>query len=118
MLNPDLALCLLLHNPGLLPIRYRAVSAAISYSGHLLSCAAARPGSVQLAARGVMYANAEVWVDAGRVLDDMIELIGDLTAGSVLLEIVTEVVDAVRVFHFNIPVKVIATFDDILLRIM
>ncbi|EMS60425.1 hypothetical protein TRIUR3_22381 [Triticum urartu] len=40
-----------------------------------------------------------------RVLDDVIELIGDIAAGSVPLEIVTEVVGAVRLFHFNIPVK-------------
>ncbi|CAM0905676.1 unnamed protein product [Alopecurus aequalis] len=105
-LDLNLALSLRVRNPGfLLPLRYRAVSAAISYRGHLLGSATARPGSGELAARGVTYAYSEVWVDAGRVLDDMIELIGDIAAGSVPLEIVTEVVGTVRVFRFDIPVK-------------
>jgi len=59
-----------------------------------------------------------VWVDAGRVLDDVIELIGDVAAGSVPLEIVSEVVGSIEVFRFHIPVKVIALFRDRLLRIM
>uniref|UniRef100_J3KUH0 Late embryogenesis abundant protein LEA-2 subgroup domain-containing protein n=2 Tax=Oryza brachyantha TaxID=4533 RepID=J3KUH0_ORYBR len=102
----DLALRLSVRNPGLvLPLRYRAVSAAVSYRGHLLGSAAARPGSGDLDARGTTYADAEVWVDAGRVIDDVIDLIGDLAAGSLPLEIVTEVVGAVRVFRFDIPVK-------------
>ncbi|KAF0907082.1 hypothetical protein E2562_014683 [Oryza meyeriana var. granulata] len=102
----DLALRLRVRNPGLvLPLRYHAVSAAVSYRGHLLGSAAARPGSGELDARGTTYADAEVWVDAGRVLDDVIDLIGDLAAGSLPLEIVTEVVGAVRVFHLDIPVK-------------
>jgi len=46
-----------------------------------------------------------VWVDAGRVLDDVIELIGDVAAGSVPLEIVSEVVGSIKVFRFHIPVK-------------
>jgi hypothetical protein len=46
-------------------------------------------------------------VDAGRVLDEVIELIGDIADGSVPLEIVTEVVGTVRVFRIDIPVKVI-----------
>ena len=49
-----------------------------------------------------------MWVDAGRVLDDVVDLIADLATGSVPLEIVTEVVGSVRVFRFHIPVKVIA----------
>uniref|UniRef100_A0A0E0Q5G2 Late embryogenesis abundant protein LEA-2 subgroup domain-containing protein n=1 Tax=Oryza rufipogon TaxID=4529 RepID=A0A0E0Q5G2_ORYRU len=103
-----LALRLRVRNPGLvLPLRYRAVSAAVSYRGHLLGSAAARPGSGELGARGTTYADAEVWVDAGRVVDDVIDLIGDLAAGSLPLEIVTEVVGAVRVFRFDIPVKFI-----------
>ncbi|XP_062189342.1 uncharacterized protein LOC133892521 [Phragmites australis] len=101
-----LALRLRVRNPELvLPLRYRAVSAAVSYRGHLLGSAKARPGFGELAARDVAYADAEVWVDAGRVLDDVVELIGDLAAGSVPLEIVTEVVGAVRLFRFDIPVK-------------
>jgi len=51
-----------------------------------------------------------VWVDAGRVLDDVIELIGDVAAGSVPLEIVSEVVGSIKVFRFHIPVKVIVCF--------
>lgn len=105
-LDFNLALGLRVRNPGfLLPLRYRAVSAAVSYRGRLLGSGTARPGSGELAARGVTYASSEVWVDAGRVLDDVIELIGDIAAGSVPLEIVTEVVGAIRLFHFNIPVK-------------
>ncbi|XP_052163767.1 uncharacterized protein LOC127780835 [Oryza glaberrima] len=105
-----LALRLRVRNPGLLlPLRYRAVSAAVSYRGHLLGSAAARPGSGELGARGTTYADAEVWVDAGRVVDDVIDLIGDLAAGSLPLEIVTEVVGAVRVFRFDIPVKGLIT---------
>ncbi|KAF7068922.1 hypothetical protein CFC21_074626 [Triticum aestivum] len=105
-LDFNLALSLRVRNPGfLLPLRYRAVSAAVSYRGRLLGSGTARPGSGELDARGVTYASSEVWVDAGRVLDDVIELIGDIAAGSVPLEIVTEVVGAVRLFHFNIPVK-------------
>ena len=106
-LDFNLALTLRVRNPGFLfPLRYRAVSAAVSYRGHLLGSATARPGSGELAARGVTYAYSEVWVDAGRVLDDVIELIGDIAAGSVPLEIVTEVIGTVRVFRFDIPVKV------------
>ncbi|XP_062187839.1 uncharacterized protein LOC133891133 [Phragmites australis] len=105
-LDLGLELRLRVRNPGLvLPLRYRAVSAAVSYRGHLLGSAKARPGSGKLAARDVAYADAEVWVDAGRVLDDVVEMIGDLAAGSVPLEIVTEVVGMVRVFRFDIPVK-------------
>ncbi|TVU40141.1 hypothetical protein EJB05_13591, partial [Eragrostis curvula] len=105
-LDLGLALRLRVRNPGLvLPLRYRAVSAAVSYRGHLLGSARAWPGSGELAARDEVYADADVWVDAGRVLDDVVELIGDLAAGSVPLEIVTEVVGAVRVFRFDIPVK-------------
>uniref|UniRef100_A0A0D9WWQ1 Late embryogenesis abundant protein LEA-2 subgroup domain-containing protein n=1 Tax=Leersia perrieri TaxID=77586 RepID=A0A0D9WWQ1_9ORYZ len=104
----DLALSLRLRvrNPGfVLPLRYRAVSAAVSYRGHLLGSAHARPGSGELDARGTTFADAEVWVDAGRVVDDVIDLIGDIAAGSLPLEIVTEVVGKVRVFRFDIPVK-------------
>ncbi|KAL6639073.1 hypothetical protein ACP70R_022803 [Stipagrostis hirtigluma subsp. patula] len=105
-LDLGLALRLRVRNPGLvLPLRYRAVSAAVSYRGQLLGSARALPGAGELAARDVAYADAEVWVDAGRVLDDVVELIGDLAAGSVPLEIVTEVVGAVKVFRFDIPVK-------------
>ncbi|KQK20400.1 uncharacterized protein LOC100842709 [Brachypodium distachyon] len=105
-LDFNLALRLRVHNPGfLLPLRYRAVSSAVSYRGRLLGSATARPGSGELAARGDTYAYSEVWVDAGKVLDDVIELIGDIAAGSVPLEIVTEVIGAVRVFRFDIPVK-------------
>ncbi|XP_051207471.1 uncharacterized protein [Lolium perenne] len=105
-LDFKLALSLGVRNPGfLLPLRYRAVSAAVSYRGHLLGSATARPGSGELAARGVTYAYSEVWVDAGRVLDEVIELIGDIADGSVPLEIVTEVVGTVRVFRIDIPVK-------------
>ncbi|KAK3126670.1 hypothetical protein QOZ80_7AG0560420 [Eleusine coracana subsp. coracana] len=105
-LDLGLALRLRVRNPGLvLPLRYRAVSAAVSYRGHLLGSARAWPGSGELAARDEAYADADVWVDAGRVLDDVVELIADLAAGSVPLEIVTEVVGAVRVFCFDIPVK-------------
>jgi hypothetical protein len=112
-LDLGLALRLRVRNPGLvLPLRYRAVSAAVSYRGHLLGSARAWPGSGELAARDVAYADADVWVDAGRVLDDVVELIGDLAAGSVPLEIVTEVVGAVRVFRFDIPVKVTALCFD------
>jgi hypothetical protein len=108
-LDLGLALRLRVRNPGLiLPLRYRAVSAAVSYRGHLLGSARAWPGSGELAARDVACADADVWVDAVRVLDDVVELIGDLAAGSVPLEIVTEVVGAVRVFSFDIPVKVTA----------
>lgn len=46
-------------------------------------------------------------MDAGKVLDDVIELIGDVAAGSVPLEIVSEVVGSIKVFRFHIPVKVI-----------
>jgi len=52
-----------------------------------------------------VYADAEVWVNAGRVLDDVVDLIADLATGSVPLEIVTEVVGSIRVFRFHIPVK-------------
>lgn len=44
-------------------------------------------------------------MDAGKVLDDVIELIGDVAAGSVPLEIVSEVVGSIKVFRFHIPVK-------------
>ncbi|KAL6839104.1 hypothetical protein ACP4OV_031158 [Aristida adscensionis] len=105
-LDLGLELRLRVRNPGLvLPLRYRAVSAAVSYRGRLLGSAKALPGAGELAARDVAYAEAEVWVDAGRVLDDVVELIGDLAAGSVPLEIVTEVVGAVKVFRYSIPVK-------------
>ena len=108
-LDLGLALRLRVRNTGfVLPLRYRAVSAAVSYRGHLLGSARARPGSGELAGRGEVYADAEVWVDAGRVLDDVVDLIADLATGSVPLEIVTEVVGSVRVFRFHIPVKVIA----------
>ncbi|KAF8731921.1 hypothetical protein HU200_015868 [Digitaria exilis] len=101
-----LALRLRVLNPGfVLPLRYRAVSAAVSYRGHLLGSAKAWPGSGELAARDEVYADAEVWVDAGRVLDDVVDLIGDVAAGSVPLEIVTEVVGSIKVFRFHIPVK-------------
>ncbi|WVZ62396.1 hypothetical protein U9M48_012152 [Paspalum notatum var. saurae] len=103
-----LALRLRVRNTGfVLPLSYRTVSAAVSYRGHLLGSAKARPGSGELAGRGEVYADAEVWVDAGRVLDDVVDLIGDLAAGSVPLEIVTEVVGSFSVFRFHIPVKVI-----------
>ncbi|KAG2640827.1 uncharacterized protein LOC120665807 [Panicum virgatum] len=105
-LDLGLALRLRVRNTGfVLPLRYRAVSAAVSYRGHLLGSARARPGSGELAGRGEVYADAEVWVDAGRVLDDVVDLIADLATGSVPLEIVTEVVGSVRVFRFHIPVK-------------
>jgi hypothetical protein len=119
VLDLGLALRLRVRNPGfLLPLRYRSVSAAVSYRGHLLGSAKAWPGSGELAARDEVYADAQVWVDAGRVLDDVIELIGDVAAGSVPLEIVSEVVGSIEVFRFHIPVKVIALFRDRLLRIM
>ncbi|RCV10038.1 hypothetical protein SEVIR_2G081800v4 [Setaria viridis] len=106
VLDLGLALRLRVLNPGfLLPLRYRAVSAAVSYRGHLLGSAKAWPGSGELAARDEVYADAEVWVDAGRVLDDVVDLIGDLATGSVPLEIVTEVVGSIRLFRFHIPVK-------------
>jgi hypothetical protein len=108
VLGLGLALRLRVSNPGfVLPLRYRAVSAAVSYRGHLLGAAKAWPGSGELAARNEVYADAEVWVDAGKVLDDVIELIGDVAAGSVPLEIVSEVVGSIKVFRFHIPVKVI-----------
>ena len=108
-LDLGLALRLRVRNTGfVLPLRYRAVSAAVSYRGHLLGSAKAWPGSGELAGRGEVYADAEVWVDAGRVLDDVVDLIADLATGSVPLEIVTEVVGSIRVFRFHIPVKVIA----------
>ncbi|KAG8100347.1 hypothetical protein GUJ93_ZPchr0013g36219 [Zizania palustris] len=107
-LDLDLALRLRVRNPGLiLPLRYRAVSAAVSYRGHLLGSGAARPRSGELDARGTTYADAKVSVDAGRVLDNVVDLIGDLAAGSLPLEIVTEVVGAVKFFRYDIPVKVI-----------
>jgi hypothetical protein len=109
VLDLGLALRLRVLNPGfLLPLNYRAVSAAVSYRGHLLGSAKAWPGSGELAARDEVYADAELWVDAGRVLDDVVDLIGDLATGSVPLDIVTEVVGSIRVFRFHIPVKVIA----------
>ncbi|CAN6203367.1 unnamed protein product [Urochloa humidicola] len=105
-LDLGLALRLRVGNPGfVLPLRYRAVSAAVSYRGHLLGSAKAWPGSGELAAREEVSAEAEVWVDAGRVIDDVVELVGDLATGSVPLEIVTEVVGSIRVFRFHIPVK-------------
>ncbi|KAJ1288240.1 hypothetical protein BS78_02G075300 [Paspalum vaginatum] len=105
-LDLGLALRLRVRNTGfVLPLSYRAVSAAVSYRGHLLGSAKARPGSGELAGRGEVYADAEVWVDAGRVLDDVVDLIGDLAAGSVPLEIVTEVVGSFSVLRFHIPVK-------------
>ncbi|CAN6165543.1 unnamed protein product [Urochloa humidicola] len=105
-LDLGLALRLRVGNPGfVLPLRYSAVSAAVSYRGHLLGSAKAWPGSGELAAREEVYTEAEVWVDAGRVMDDVVELIGDLAAGSVPLEIVTEVVGSIKVFRFHIPVK-------------
>lgn len=108
VLDLGLVLRLRVSNPGfVLPLRYRAVSAAVSYRGHLLGAAKAWPGSGELAARDEVYADAEVWVDAGKVLDDVIELIGDVAAGSVPLEIVSEVVGSIKVFRFHIPVKVI-----------
>ncbi|CAD6226142.1 unnamed protein product [Miscanthus lutarioriparius] len=106
VLGLGLALRLRVRNPGfVLPLRYRSVSAAVSYRGHLLGSAKAWPGSGELAARHEVYADAQVWVDAGRVLDDVIELIGDVAAGSVPLEIVSEVVGSIEVFRFHIPVK-------------
>lgn len=105
-LDLGLGLRLRVRNTGfLLPLRYRAVSAAVSYRGHLLGSAKAWPGSGELAGRGEVYADAQVWVDAGRVLDDVVDIIVDLAAGSVPLEIVTEVVGSIRVFHYHIPVK-------------
>ncbi|CAL5066513.1 unnamed protein product [Urochloa decumbens] len=105
-LELGLALRLRVGNPGfVLPLRYRAVSAAVSYRGHLLGSAKAWPGSGELAAREEVYTDAQVWVDAGRVMDDVVELIGDLATGSVPLEIVTEVVGLIKVFRFHIPVK-------------
>ncbi|PUZ68898.1 hypothetical protein GQ55_2G065500 [Panicum hallii var. hallii] len=105
-LDLGLALRLRVRNTGfVLPLRYRAVSAAVSYRGHLLGSAQARPGSGELAGRGEVYADAEVWVDAVRVLDDVVDFIADLATGSVPLEIVTEVVGSIRVFRFHIPVK-------------
>ncbi|KAL5197302.1 hypothetical protein ABZP36_000814 [Zizania latifolia] len=105
-LDLDLALRLRVRNPGLiLPLRYRAVSAAVSYRGHLLGSGAARPGFGELDAGGMTYADAKVSVDAGRVLDNVVDLIGDLAAGSLPLEIVTEVVGAIKFFRYDIPVK-------------
>ncbi|CAL5089295.1 unnamed protein product [Urochloa decumbens] len=105
-LDLGLALRLRVGNPGfVLPLQYRAVSAAVSYRGHLLGSAKAWPGSGELAAREEVSADAQVWVDAGRVLDDVVELIGDLATGSVPLEIVTEVVGSIKVFRYHIPVK-------------
>ena len=113
VLDLGLALRLRVRNPGfVLPLRYRSVSAAVSYRGHLLGSAKAWPRSGELAARHEVYADAQVWVDAGRVLDDVIELIADVAAGSVPLEIVSEVVGSIEVFRFHIPVKVIACSRD------
>ncbi|XP_020098037.1 uncharacterized protein LOC109716843 [Ananas comosus] len=107
--SPEVALTVALglrvrvRNPDFFALHYDSLSASIAYRGRPLGNVASSGGRVR--ARAVSYVDAELELDAIRVIGDVFYLIEDLARGSIPLETVTEVKGRLRLFFFDVPVQ-------------
>ncbi|RRT62169.1 hypothetical protein B296_00040373 [Ensete ventricosum] len=99
-----LSVDLRVRNPDFLALDYRSIVVSIGYRGRPLGSVTADGGHIR--ARGVSYVHAKLDLDGIRVLNDAIYLIEDLSRGSLPLDTVTEVQGRMRLFFFDVPVRV------------
>lgn len=93
-----------IRNPDFFSINYSSIDASIFYRGALLGSMSSVGGRVD--ARKVSYVDADLHLDGVRLLEDAIHLIGDVAKGSVEFDTVSEIQGWLRLFFFDVPIKV------------
>ncbi|KAJ4755555.1 hypothetical protein LUZ62_089960 [Rhynchospora pubera] len=102
-LSISIGLDLKIRNPDFFSIDYSHLNSTVMYRGRRLGSVTSQGGHVR--ARGVSYVQAELNLDAVRIIDDVFYLIEDIASGLIPFETQTEIVGDVHLFFLNVPVQ-------------
>jgi LEA14-like dessication related protein len=103
-LTISMGLDLKIRNPDFFSIDYSYLNSTVSYRGKRLGSVISQGGHVR--ARGVSYVQADLNLDAVRIIDDVFYLIEDIASGTIPFETETVIVGDVHLFFLDVPVKV------------
>jgi LEA14-like dessication related protein len=98
-----MGLDLKIRNPDFFSIDYSYLNSTVLYRGRRLGSVTSQGGHVR--ARGVSYVQADLNLDAVRIIDDVFYLIEDIASGTIPFETETHIVGDVHLFFLNVPVQ-------------
>ncbi|KAF3323242.1 Late embryogenesis abundant protein [Carex littledalei] len=103
-LTISMGIDLKIRNPDFFSIDYSYLNSTVLYRGRTLGSVTSEGGHVR--ARGVSYVQADLNLDAVRIIDDVFYLIEDIASGIIPFETKTQIVGDVHLFFLNVPVQV------------